>query len=689
MFQSRGSEAEESDPERQCPFTLEKIAGKRLMIVNCRDCISSASLSNAHCREGLLKSFLYPQNADKLVMKKPFYKFYGKETIKGLEELAKALKSVERIKLCDSCRKKLGSLWGDPLHYYFRLKMGKCKECKEASALITEELERTALVRKAIELGDKGRAYSETFKPELVPEMLSCHVETGRPEGKPAESYSVDDVSVSIHSMPDRPDMLYFVSFPELGLTQDGVKAINRAFENLCDHKATIDFEPQSLRKEYGRIIREVLDKTLGEDDVGKAEFDKLSAILSRHTIGYGIIEPLLKDSRLQDVFIDSGSSLVHVVHSDYGECVTNISVTKEEIDKLSTRLRAVSGRPFDSSSPVLHTELEEFGVRVCGICQPSTYRGTGFAFRRRKSNPWTLPEFISAGMMDAYTAGLLSFLIDGQNSMLITGPRASGKTSLMTALMLEMQQNSRVILIEDTPEIPVDSMRSMGFKVEHLKTEAFAKGFELSTEDALRTSLRLGESILVIGEVRGKEARALFEAMRVGAAGNVVLGTVHGSGPYDTWDRVVNDLGVPSTSFKAVDMIISTGAIRFGEDTKRHRRLLNISEVGKGWKAEPKFSNMVEYKRSGNSWKATLASSETIRKVADVKGLTLKQAMENISVRARIKQDLAELGKKGPELMGAGWTVRANNEFFRLASGTTDYKEVYAKWSKWLKEST
>lgn len=684
MFHSEGTKEE----EKQCSYSLETVAGKRLMLVKCRDCLSNASLSNAQCREGMLRAFLHPPEADEIVMKKPFYKFYGKGTIRNLKELAGTLRKAEGFRFCDKCRKSLGSLWADPLHFYFRLKMDKCKKCGGISKEAASELEKTGLVKKAIELGDKERAYSEMFRPELMPEMLSCHVDTKKPEGRPVSEYKVDDVSVSVYGPRKRPDMTYFVSFPELNLTADGVKAINEAFENLCEHKADIDFEPQGMRKEFGRIVSEVLHKTLENKKVERGQFEKLEKILNRHTIGYGIIEPLLSDQNLQDVFIDSGSSLVHVVHSEYGECVTNIAVTREEIDKLSTRLRAVSGRPFDSSSPVLHTELEEFGVRVCGICQPSTYRGTGFAFRRRKSNPWTLSEFISVGMMDPYTAGLLSFLVDGQNSMLITGPRASGKTSLMTALMLEIQQNSRIILIEDTPEIPVDSMRKMGFKVEHLKTEAFAKGFELSTEDALRTSLRLGESILVIGEVRGKEARALFEAMRVGASGNVVLGTVHGSGAYDTWDRVVNDLGVPSTSFKAVDMIVSTGAIRHGEDVRRHRRLLGVSEVGKDWKSEPKFRKMVEYSRPKNSWKPSLASSETIRKVADVKGLTLKQAMENIAVRARMKQDLADLGRKRPELMGSAWTIRANNEFFRLASKSADYKEIYKKWSTWLKGS-
>lgn len=360
--------------------------------------------------------------------------------------------------------------------------------------------------------------------------------------------------------------------------------------------------------------------------------------------------------------------------------------MTEDEIDKLTTRLRAVSGRPMDASSPVLHTELEEFGVRVCGIRPPSTYRGTGFAFRRRKSEPWTLAEMINVGMLDSKTAGLLSYLIDGQNSLLITGPRSSGKTSLLTSLLLEIPQNMRIIIIEDTPEIPIDALRDLGFKIEHMKTEAFSKGFELSTEDALRTSLRLGESVLVIGEVRGKEARALFEAMRVGASGNVVIGTIHGSSSYDTWDRVVNDLGVPSTSFKAVDSIINLGTIRKGDSVKRDKRLLDITEVGKDWINDPKkqMKPVVEYNRRSNRWKVK-NNNATIRKIAEMKGLGLHKMKRNLETRGKIKNDLVKAVKKNPKTITAKFVVSSNNKFIELASKTDNYNKVYREWKKWF----
>jgi type IV secretory pathway ATPase VirB11/archaellum biosynthesis ATPase len=502
------------------------------------------------------------------------------------------------------------------------------------------------------------------------------------------EKYMIKDVEVEIYPLRDRPDMLYFVNFPEMNLNNDDVSVASEVFQKLCSHSPDSNFKMLNVNNEFKRIIPELLEKVT-KDKKMNTKNQKLINILLRHTIGYGIIEPLLSDEDIQDVYIDSGSSTVHIVHSRFGECITNISMGVDDIEKLSTRLRAISKRPLDASMPVLHTELEDFGVRVCAVQPPSTYSGTGFAFRRRKSRPWTLPEFMDNKFMDHKTAGLLSFLIDGQSSVLITGPRSSGKTSLLTALLLEIPQNMRIILIEDTPEVPVDALRAMGHKIEHLKVEAFSRGFEMSAEDALRTTLRLGESVLVLGEVRSKEARSLFEAMRVGAAGNVVLGTIHGSSPYDTWDRVVNDLGVPSTSFKAVDIIVSLGAIRHGDDVKRHRRLMSITEVGKDWTTDPSksFSDLVKYKRGSDSWTMNLSSSKTLKKIAEVKGMTPKQVRDNIFLRSKIKRELFKMSRKNPNAVGAKKVLEANNKYLKLSLKHKKSSTVFNEWKKWARK--
>src|SRR3970282_2605942 len=110
----------------------------------------------------------------------------------------------------------------------------------------------------------------------------------------------------------------------------------------------------------------------------------------------------------------------------------------------------------------------------------------------------------------------------------------------------------------------------------------------EVSADDGIRTSLRLGDSCLIIGEVRSVEAKALYEAMRVGALANVVAGTIHGASPYGVFDRGVNDLDIPATSFKATDIIAVANPIKTLDGLHSWKRLVQLSEVRKHWTKDP-----------------------------------------------------------------------------------------------------
>src|SRR3989338_6541601 len=239
--------------------------------------------------------------------------------------------------------------------------------------------------------------------------------------------------------------------------------------------------------------------------------------------------------------------------------------------------MRAMSGRPFDEAHPVLDFDLPDLETRVAVIGPPLSPDGPAFAFRLHKTTPWTLPQFIDVKMLSPLCAGLLSFFIDNQATMLVTGSRGSGKTSMMTALMLE---------------IPVPYLKDIGFNIQRLKTRSpigvSMTESEVAPEESLRTALRLGDSALILGEVRSKEAKVLYEAMRVGAAGNIVMGTIHGDSAYSVWDRVVNDLEVPNTSFKATDIVVVARPIRFKGSLERHRRIVQITEVKKHWTDDP-----------------------------------------------------------------------------------------------------
>jgi hypothetical protein len=310
---------------------------------------------------------------------------------------------------------------------------------------------------------------------------------------------------------------------------------------------------------------------------------------------------------------------------------------------------------------------------------------------------------------MNPLAGGLLSFFIDGAVSMLIAGGRSSGKTSLLGAVMLEMLPKIRIVTLEDTLELPVEQLRTLKYNIERLKTRSVITHVEteMPAEEALRTALRLGDSALVVGEVRSSEARALYEAMRIGALSNIVAGTIHGESAYGVFDRVVNDLDVPKTSFKATDIIPIVKMLRSADGLHRFRRMTEITEVRKEWEKNPLkeggFVNLMEYSGKEDALKPTetLLNGESaiIRRISS----SVREwhgdwdaVWENINLRAKIKDTTVRYADqlKRPELLEAEWVVRSNERFHliqeavRKETGIPEARRVYAEWLAWYRDS-
>jgi len=335
---------------------------------------------------------------------------------------------------------------------------------------------------------------------------------------------------------------------------------------------------------------------------------------------------------------------------------------SQEDIDSWAAKFRMISGRPLDEANPILDTQLSigKIRSRISIIQRPLSPNGLAYALRRHREEPWTLPLFIRNKMLNPFTAGLLSFLIDGSRTLLIAGTRSSGKTSLLGSLMLEIIPKFRIIVLEDTLELPVDSMRKLGYDILRMKVRSalLKSGTEISAEDGIRTSLRLGDSSLIVGEIRSEEAKALYEAMRVGALANVVAGTIHGASPYAVFDRVVNDLEVPTTSFKATDIIGVSNPIKSPDGLHSWKRFVQLSEVRKHWKEDPLrekgFVDLLNYNVEKDELEASddliNGDSEIIKEIAsNVRGWAgnWDAIYDNILLRAKIKKKLWILLKK------------------------------------------
>jgi archaeal flagellar protein FlaI len=342
--------------------------------------------------------------------------------------------------------------------------------------------------------------------------------------------------------------------------------------------------------------------------DIGE-EFEKFQEtnetnndLIHKWFLGYGILEHLLRDKNILEININAPGpkTAMRIVHAEFDEVVSNIYPSEDFLNHLATRLKISTGRPLNKAQPQLDGEIMvgTTKARIAAVIDPFSIFGTAYSIRVHRESPWTLPLLSHYKSINPLFSGLMSFIITHGRSFLSAGPRGSGKTSLLGALILEILPKYRIITIEDTQELPINSYKKLGYDLLSMKVRSalLAEGMEMPFDMGLRTTLRLGDSCLIIGEIRSKEGKVLYEAMRVGAMSNVVAGTIHSDSPYGVYDRVVHDLGVEKGSFKVTDIIIIVNQIKDPTGLSRSRRVLQVTEVLKDWEDEPKFQDLMVY---------------------------------------------------------------------------------------------
>ena len=583
-------------------------------------------------------------------------------------------------------------------------------------------LERTRIVALAkpylagFKVGERD-VYRKILHPMVKPDFIFTKLMSEYPaNGEEIDNYTVgENTEITVFKFPDSVCNLYHMMPPEFKLSEDKYDILDLAKKIMAEHKPTREefVNPKRMREVFYNIGRDLIEELVGYRNMKlkSKEMDELARILVRYTVGFGLVEVLLQDEKIQDISMNSpaGRIPMFIVHGDYGDCKTNIIATRSESESWASKLRMISGRPLDEANPILDTELVIPGAtsRVSVIAPPLDPTGLAFSFRRHRDRPWTLPLFMNVGMINPAAAGLLSFIVDGTRSMLIAGTRSSGKSSFLTSLMVEIMRRYRVITVEDTLELPTGSLRELGFNIQPMKVaSALVKGSsEISASDGIRATLRLGDSSLIVGEVRSQEAVALYEAMRVGGAANVVAGTIHGDSPYGVYDRVVNDIGVPNTSFKATDIIIVATPIKSADGLHRFRRITQITEVRKHWEKDPMLEGgFVDLMRYDSKTDQLEPTSELINGESDVLKMIAANISEfagnwdamwqNIELRAKIKEALVKIANqmKDVTLLEAPFVIKCNDRMHLLTekvkaeTGVMDPKRIYFEWESWLR---
>ncbi|MEY7850047.1 ATPase, T2SS/T4P/T4SS family [Natrarchaeobius sp. A-rgal3] len=482
------------------------------------------------------------------------------------------------------------------------------------------------------------------FQPTVGLGIAYYYLERSIPDG--ATLVDVTELETgSIARLYERPDSvpLYALDAIDLSLSPSKRRTLIDGYEAIANGDVEGD-------RAASRAIERVSDGPVDP---------QLTSILSKHTAGYGVLEDLFADPRISDVYATSPISRNPLrVVVDGESATTNVRLTPTGVDALASRVRRTSGRAFSRAAPTVDATADLVngtGLRIAGVTDPVA-EGVAFAFRERVDDRFTLPGLVANGTMSPEVGGFLSVAVERNAAGLIAGTRGSGKTTLLGTLLYELTPDTRTVVIEDTPELPVRVLQTVDRDVQALRTGT-GDGPEISPAESLRTALRLGDGALVVGEIRGEEARVLYEAMRVGANANAVLGTIHGDGAEEVYERVVSDLGVEPSSFAATDLVVTVQSYRTADGNDR--RVARIEEVlgsGGDVRFEPLYA--LEGERAASTGRIDRGESRLVERLADPTE-TYADVRRAIGDRTDELTQLADDGRTNPREVASAYATR------------------------------
>lgn len=240
---------------------------------------------------------------------------------------------------------------------------------------------------------------------------------------------------------------------------------------------------------------------------------------------GLGELDVYMRDPDVDEVMVNAGR-VIWIDRKGTLECVGELATGR--VDQLIERVLAPLGRRVDRSSPIVDARLAD-GSRVCAVLPPVAVDGATLSIRRFTHEPLPLASFT-----DEAGSTLVHRIIEARCNVLVAGATSSGKTSLVAGLVQKVSRRERVLVVEDTAELPVDHPHAVRLEARPPTVDG---PDAIEVADLVRTALRLRPDRIVIGEVRGDETLGLVQAMNTGHDGSI--STCHANGPLDALLRL------------------------------------------------------------------------------------------------------------------------------------------------------
>lgn len=320
----------------------------------------------------------------------------------------------------------------------------------------------------------------------------------------------------------------------------------------------------------YGSFVQRV--NKLKKIPVYTGDFSNLVYHLTRDKVGLGVLDPLLKDRYIEDIYCN-GVGYVYIVHKVFGPLETNIYFpTEDDLSRFVLELSEKIGKPVSHARPIVDATLPD-GSRINIVFGSDvSLKGSSFTIRKFSKVPMSVIDLINLGTMDEYVGAYLWMLLLEGMSGFISGETASGKTTTLNAIVAFIRPMAKIVSIEDTAEIQVPHENWL----RELTRDTGSIETSVTLFDLLKAALRQRPNYIIVGEIRGAEGNVAFQAMQTG---HPVLSTFHAASVERLVQRLSSPpINVPKTHLDNLNFVLIQSAVY--REGIMLRRVISVNEI-------------------------------------------------------------------------------------------------------------
>jgi flagellar protein FlaI len=373
----------------------------------------------------------------------------------------------------------------------------------------------------------------------------------------------------------DRNTHLYYIVEPELTDFEHtflleikdrlrDVLLVEEIDEENDDKEAVLDSKIRSIIKDY----------TI---EITPAMLEKISYYIKRDFVRFGKIDALMMDDSIEDVSGNGHNVPIFLYHRAHQNIATNVVYEEDELNSFIIQMAQRSGKHISVAEPMVDATMPD-GSRIQMTLGTSvTAHGSTFTIRKFSDTPITPVDLIKWGTFSSESMAYLWLCIENNKSLIYAGGTASGKTSSLNAVSLFIPEKAKVITLEDTRELKLPHPNW----IPSITRDSFTADERGAVDmyDLLKAALRQRPEYLLVGEVRGKEALTLFQAM---STGHTTFSTMHADSVASAIHRLENPpISVPRTMIQALDiMSIQSQTYTKGKRVRRNIKLVEIVDI-------------------------------------------------------------------------------------------------------------